>query len=97
MMSNARCSTRRLAVLAIATISLTGCATVASEPRIVTVCPPVIEYSRAFQARAADELDLLPRGSAIAAMLAAYSVKIGRAHVCIPVTNATLVCRLLLE
>ncbi len=74
MMSNARCSTRRLAVLAIATISLTGCATVASEPRIVTVCPPVIEYSREFQARAADELDLLPGGSAIAEMLADYSV-----------------------
>jgi hypothetical protein len=65
-MSNARCSTRRLAVLAIATISLTGCATGASERRITTVCPPVVEYSREFQARAAEELGGLPDGSAIA-------------------------------
>ena len=82
MMSNARCSMRRLAVLAIATISLTGCATVASEPRIVTVCPPVIEYSREFQARAADELDLLPDESAIAEMLSDYAVLREQARAC---------------
>jgi len=64
----------RIAVLAIATISLTACATGGSEPRIVTVCPPVIEYSRDFQARAADELDLLPDESAIAEMLSDYAV-----------------------
>lgn len=37
-------------------------------------CPPVVEYTRELQARAADELDLLPEGSAIAEMLADYSV-----------------------
>jgi hypothetical protein len=74
MTSNARCSTRRLAALAIATISLTGCATVASDTRVATVCPPVVEYSRDFQARAADELDLLPERSAIAEMLSDYAV-----------------------
>nr|WP_246220574.1 hypothetical protein [Parvibaculum indicum] len=63
MTSNARCSTRRLADLAIATISLTGCATAASDPRVATVCPPVVEYGREFQARSADELDLLLDGS----------------------------------
>ena len=41
---------------------------------MATVCPPVVEYSREFQARAADELDLLPEGSALAEMLANYSV-----------------------
>jgi hypothetical protein len=73
---------RRLAVLAIVTISLTGCATVASDADVATVCPPVVEYSREFQARAADELDLLPDGSAIAEMLANYSVMRDQARAC---------------
>jgi hypothetical protein len=33
-----------------------------------------VEYSREFQARAADELDLLPEGSAIAEMMGDYAV-----------------------
>lgn len=82
MTSIARCSMRRLAVLVIVTISLTGCATVASDLRITTICPPVVEYSREFQARAADELDLLPEGSALAEMLADYSVIRRQAMVC---------------
>lgn len=82
MTSNARCSMRQLGVLAIATISLTGCATVASDTRVATVCPPVVEYSREFQARAADELDLLPEGSALAEMLANYSVMRDQARSC---------------
>ena len=53
----------------IAMLWLTGCATGGSEPRIATVCPPVIEHSRELQAHAADELDLLPDGSAIAELL----------------------------
>lgn len=81
-MSNARCWMRRLAVLAIATSLLTACATVSSEPRVAAVCPPVVEYRRAFQARAADELDLLPEGSAIAEMLADYSVMRDQARAC---------------
>lgn len=83
MTSNAGCSMRRLAALAIATISLTGCATVASDSRVAAVCPPVVEYSRDFQARAADELDLLPEGSAIAEMLADYSVIRDQARACL--------------
>ena len=82
MTSNARCSMRRLAVLAIAASLLTGCATVASDSRIPTVCPPVVAYTREFQARAADELDLLPEGSAIAEMLSDYAVMRGQAQVC---------------
>ncbi|MGE0658277.1 MAG: hypothetical protein AB7F36_01750 [Reyranellaceae bacterium] len=65
---------RRLAVLAIVTSLLTACAAVGSEPRITTVCPPVVEYSREFQARAAEELGLLPDGSAIIEMLSDYNV-----------------------
>ena len=55
-----------------------------SEPRIVTVCPPVVDYSREFQARAAEELDLLPEGVAIAQMLADYSVMRDQARACHP-------------
>lgn len=87
MKFNARCSTRRLAVLAIATISLTGCATGGSEPRISTVCPPVVEYTREFQARAAEELGRLPVESAIAEMLADYSVMRDQARTCAGRTN----------
>lgn len=82
MMFNAGCWMRRLAVLATATSLLTGCATVASEPRLATVCPPVIEYSREFQARAAEELGLLPVESVIAAMLSDYSVMRDQARNC---------------
>ena len=82
MTSNVGCWKRRLAVLAITTSLLSGCATVDSEPRIVTVCPPVVEYTRELQARAADELDLLPEGSAIAEMLADYSVMRDQARAC---------------
>jgi hypothetical protein len=45
-----------------------------SETRPLAVCPPVVEYSQEFQAKAAEELALLPEGSAIAAMLGDYAV-----------------------
>ena len=61
---------------------LAACATATSELRVATVCPPVVEYSREFQARAADELDLLPDGSAIAEMLSDYSVMRDQARAC---------------
>ena len=82
MTSNAGCWRRRLAVLAIATISLTGCATVSSEDGRLATCPPVVEYGREFQARAADELALLPEGSVIAEMLADYAVMREQARTC---------------
>jgi hypothetical protein len=37
-------------------------------------CPPVVGYSREFQARAVEELALLPEGSAIEEMPAEYAV-----------------------
>ncbi|WP_406854395.1 hypothetical protein ABEG18_17825 [Alsobacter sp. KACC 23698] len=67
-------STPRLAALATALSWLAACATVGSEPSIVPICPPVVEDSREFQARAADELVLLPERSAIAEMLSDYTV-----------------------
>lgn len=81
-MSNARCWRLRRAVLVLATISLSGCATVGSEPRVATVCPSVVEYCREFQARAAEELALLPEGSAVAEMLADYAVMRDQARSC---------------
>ena len=83
MTSNARCSMRRLAALVIAAISLTGCATVASDTRVATVRPPVVEYSREFQARAAEELALLPEGSAVAEMMSDYAVMREQARACL--------------
>ena len=74
MMSNGGCWRRRLAVLVIATSLLSGCAAVSSEDGRLATCPPVVEYGREFQARAAEELALLPGGSAIAEMLSDYAV-----------------------
>ena len=82
MTCNAGCWRRRLAVLAIATISLPGCATVSSENGSLATCPPVVEYGREFQARAADELALLLQGSAIAVMLSDYAVMREQARLC---------------
>lgn len=59
-----------------------SCATGISEPRIVTVCPPMVAYSREFQTHAAEELELLPEGSAIAEMLADYAVMRGQIRAC---------------
>jgi hypothetical protein len=53
---------------------LTGCATAGFEAGGVAVCPPVVEYSRELQARAAEELALLPDGSAIVEMMGNYAV-----------------------
>ena len=76
------CWRRRLAVLVIATSWLTGCATAGFETGGVAVCPPVVAYSREFQVRAAEELDFLPEGSAVAEMLSDYAVMREQARVC---------------
>ena len=65
MKLNAGCWKRRLAVLAIATNLLTGCATAGFETGGVGACPPVLEFSRELQVQAAVELVVLPIGSAI--------------------------------
>jgi len=73
MESNAECLKLRLAALAIVTSLLSACATVSSEP-VDGVCPPVVEYSVEFQARAAKELQMLPDRSAVAQMIGDYAV-----------------------
>ena len=74
MTYNNGCSRRRRVALVIATSLLSGCATVGSDPPIDIVCPPVVQYNREAQARAAEELATLPEGSAIAEMLSDYAV-----------------------
>lgn len=81
MAFTAGCWRPRLAGLVLATIWLAACATGASEPP-VAVCPPVVEYSPEFQARAAEELALLPKGSAISEMLNDYAVMRDQARPC---------------
>lgn len=83
MMSNDACWKPRLAALAIVTSLLSGCATVSSDGGGPGGCPPVAEYSAEFQTRAADELALLPKGSAIEEMLADYSVIRDQAKACL--------------
>lgn len=68
------CSRRRRIALVLGTIWLSGCATVSFDNSSPGACPPVVGYSGEFQARAADELALLPHGSAIGEMLADYAV-----------------------
>ncbi|MDD9746829.1 hypothetical protein PVW49_23000 [Marinovum sp. PR37] len=82
MMSNAGCWRRRLAVLVIGTSWLTGCATVGFETGGVGACPPVVEYSRELQGQAAEEMPMLPDGSAIAEMMGDYAVMREQARAC---------------
>ena len=82
MTSNVGCWKRRLAVLALTTSLLNGCGTVRSEDGRLATCPPVVEYGREFEARAAEELARLPEGSMIAKMLSDYAVMRDQARAC---------------
>jgi len=48
----------------------------------VAACPPVVEYSREVQARAADELASLPDGSVVVEMMGDYAVMRNQGRVC---------------
>lgn len=61
-------------ILIVATNWLTGCAMAGFDAGGAAVCPPVVEYSREFQAQAAGELAALPDGSAVVEMMADYAV-----------------------
>jgi hypothetical protein len=56
------------------TTLLAGCATGLSEPLPVLrpVCPPLVQYDRDFQKRAAEELSKLPPASALAVFMNDY-------------------------
>ena len=64
-----------------AMIFLSACAMVASETPL-SACPPVVEYSRSQQARAADEVARLPEGTLIIGWLADYAVLRDQARAC---------------
>lgn len=81
MTHNAECWRLPRAVHAIVAISLIGCATVSSEDARLGTCPPVVEYGRAIQALAAEELVGLPGESMIMEMLSDYSVMRDQARV----------------
>ena len=83
MTCKGRCWRRRRVALVLATIWLSGCATVGSDADRLGACPPVVEYSREFQARAAEELALLPENSVLADMLSDYAVMRDQARGCI--------------
>lgn len=53
-----------------------------SEDGRLATCPPVVEYGPEFQARAAEELALLPEGSAVAELLSDYAVMRDQARAC---------------
>jgi hypothetical protein len=80
MPSTARCSTPPPVALLIAMLWLTGCAMVDSDTR--APCPPVVEYTAADQARAADEVEALPDGTVIVRMLSDYAVLRDQARAC---------------
>ena len=69
---NAACSKLPPNALVIALTSLSACATGGSDLDRVAVCPQVVEYDQTFRQRAAAELELLPQGSAMEAMLTDY-------------------------
>jgi len=73
MKLNAGCWRRRLAVLVIGASWLTGCATAGFETGGVGACPQVVEYSRKFQSQVAEELALLPDGSAVVEMMGDFA------------------------
>lgn len=64
----------------IVTLWLTGCAMAGSEAR--APCPPVVDYTAADQARAADEVEALPEGAVIVRMLSDYAVLRDQARAC---------------
>ena len=80
MKSNARCWTPPAAVPLIATLWLSACGMVGSDEQ--AACPPVVEYSAADQDRAAEEVEALPEGAVMVAMLSDYAVLRDQARAC---------------
>ena len=64
----------------IAMLWLTACAMAGSD--ITTPCPPVVDYTAADQARAADEIMALPESAVVVGMLSDYAVLRDQARAC---------------
>ena len=62
-------------------ILLSGCVGVGFDGP-PSACPPVVEYSRAEQARVAEEVAALPEGAVITEWLADYAVLREQARAC---------------
>jgi hypothetical protein len=60
---------------------LSACAMGGSD-RTGQICPPVVEYSTADQARAAEEVEALPEGTVVVRMLSDYSLMRDQARIC---------------
>lgn len=72
----------QIAILVIAMSWLSGCARAGFEQGDVAACPPVVDCSREYQARAAEELTMLQGGSAIVEMMGDFAVMRDQARVC---------------
>lgn len=59
---------------------LSACATAGSETR--APCPPVVEYTAADQAQAAEEVEALPESAVVLRMLSDYAVLRDQARAC---------------
>jgi len=77
----ARCWTRPQTALAIGMLFSSACAGVGSDAPS-SVCPSVVDYSQAEQARVADEVAALPEGAVIIGWLADYAVLRDQARAC---------------
>ena len=81
MLYNDKCWMRPPTALAAAMILLSGCVGVGFDGPY-GACPPVVEYTRAEQARVADELAALQEGALISEWLADYAVLRDQARAC---------------
>jgi hypothetical protein len=68
------------AALLIVTHWLSACATGGSDIRVP--CPPIVGYTTAEQARAADEVEELPEGAVIVRMLGDFAALGDQAGAC---------------
>ena len=82
MTYSGKCWRRPLVVLAIVSSLLTACGTTSSDRSAVAVCPPLVDYGAELQALAAAELETLPEGSMVEALLFDYAVMRDQARVC---------------
>lgn len=80
MKSNVRCWMPPATAPLIAMLLLTACAMGDSDAQIP--CPPIVDYTAADQAMAADEVEALPEGAVIIRMLSDYSVLRDQARAC---------------
>ena len=76
----ARCSKPPPVALLIVTLWLSACAMGGSDAQ--APCPPVVDYTAADQARAADEVEALPEGAVVVRMLSDYAVLRDQARAC---------------